>query len=597
MGFTTPSYSLSDLFARINRGDIQLPDFQRAYSWDEDRIRSLVVTVLRGYPVGALMALDTRDEHMRFRPRPLEGAPDRGVNPGMLLLDGQQRLTTMYQCLAGEGWVKTRDFRSKKIERTFYIDIRTAVSEEIVPDEAIFAVNRSGEIRSHFGPAIDGPLLTRDDAIANYCLPVASLLQEEGTAMLFAMVANADAETQRDLAAFNNRVLRPLAGYDVPIMRVFRDTHRAGLGSIFVQANSAGLQMDVFDLLTAVFASEDPDFHLSESWAEYESQLREHPALDGIGRTQFLSAVSLLVTAEKGNPGGQREDILSLSLADYQQAAPVVCKALGTVAEFLAERCVFALEQVPYTAQIIPLAVILARLEQSPGALDSQKAWDRLHQWFWCGVFGELYGSSAVKLRAARDVVEVTDWVKGETKKVPKTVEDANFRESRLLSVDETSGVWHGLYALLMAQGAKDWRTARKFNEESYEEFKPGFHRIFPVAWCQRKGLGAEVANSVLNHTPLGKRTEVVLDGYSPERYLGRVQSKSLMEDSEFDAVLATHNLDVEALHEARAADFFADRRSRLVKVIQHAIGKQVLRDVDEKNFSGGEEGPEAFAR
>ena len=94
MGFTTPSYDLNDLFARIDRGDIQLPDFQRAYSWDEDRIRSLIVTVLRGYPVGALMALDTRNETMRFRPRPLAGAPDTGVNPGLLLLDGQQRLTT-----------------------------------------------------------------------------------------------------------------------------------------------------------------------------------------------------------------------------------------------------------------------------------------------------------------------------------------------------------------------------------------------------------------------------------------------------------------------------------------------------------------------
>ena len=103
MGFTTPSYDLKDLFARINRGDIQLPDFQRSYAWDEDRIRSLIVSVLRGYPIGALMALDTRNEKMRFRPRALAGAPDTGVDPGLLLLDGQQRLTTLYHCFNGEG--------------------------------------------------------------------------------------------------------------------------------------------------------------------------------------------------------------------------------------------------------------------------------------------------------------------------------------------------------------------------------------------------------------------------------------------------------------------------------------------------------------
>ena len=69
MGFSTLSYDLIDLFARIDRGDLQLPDFQRDYSWDVDRIRALIVTVLRGYPMGCLMALDTRNEKMRFRPR------------------------------------------------------------------------------------------------------------------------------------------------------------------------------------------------------------------------------------------------------------------------------------------------------------------------------------------------------------------------------------------------------------------------------------------------------------------------------------------------------------------------------------------------
>ena len=96
MSFSTPSYDLLDLFGRIDRGDLQLPDFQRDYSWDVDQIRSLLVTVLRGYPVGCFMALDTRNEPMRFRSRPLGGAPDRGVDLGLLLLDGQQRLTTLY---------------------------------------------------------------------------------------------------------------------------------------------------------------------------------------------------------------------------------------------------------------------------------------------------------------------------------------------------------------------------------------------------------------------------------------------------------------------------------------------------------------------
>src|SRR5699024_10043580 len=85
MGFITPSYDLLDLFKRIDRGDIQVPDFQQDYTWDEDHIRSLLVTVLRGYPVGAVTVLDTRDEKMRFNPRSLPGAPATVYTPGRRL--------------------------------------------------------------------------------------------------------------------------------------------------------------------------------------------------------------------------------------------------------------------------------------------------------------------------------------------------------------------------------------------------------------------------------------------------------------------------------------------------------------------------------
>ena len=290
-------------------------------------------------------------------------------------------------------------------------------------------------------------------------------------------------------------------------------------------------------------------------------------------------------------------DILQLTLAEYRKAAETLVITFREVAEFLAERCILSLEQVPYSEQIIPLAVILARLAEKKGVLSSQESWDRLNQWFWSGVFGELYGSSAVKLRAARDVDEVTSWVSGDTESVPKTVRDASFRESRLLSVGENDGVWHGLYALLMARGAKDWRTGRPFNRHSFEELQPGFFPVFPLRWCERHGISGVLANSVLNRTPMGKRTEVVLDGHSPERYLPRVQSKSIMEDAEFDSVLASHDLDPELLTAKTAHQFFADRRERFVGIVEYALNKQVVRDVDEANLSGGEEGPQAFAR
>ena len=66
MGFTTPSYSLTDLFSRAEKAELQLPDFQRDYVWDVDRVRALITSVLRGYPIGSFLALDTRKAQQRF---------------------------------------------------------------------------------------------------------------------------------------------------------------------------------------------------------------------------------------------------------------------------------------------------------------------------------------------------------------------------------------------------------------------------------------------------------------------------------------------------------------------------------------------------
>ena len=79
--------------------------------------------------------------------------------------------------------------------------------------------------------------------------------------------------------------------------------------------------------------------------------------------------------------------------------------AFHEAANFMAHRCIITTSQVPYSAQLVPLAVMVALLAERPGVLSQQQAWDRIHQWFWCGVFGELYGSPALTVRISNDVL------------------------------------------------------------------------------------------------------------------------------------------------------------------------------------------------
>lgn len=600
MGFATPSYVLTDLFARINRGDLQLPDFQRAFLWDVDRVRALILTVLRGYPVGTLMTLDVRGEQTRFKPRPLEGAPSVDADPGWLLLDGQQRLTTLFHTLSGDGYIDSVDFRNKRVRRKFYLDINKALEGDIVPDEAVFSVDEHGQVQTHFGPYLDGGITSREDELAYEVIPISDLLNDAGANMLFDCAARGDAETRERMKRVMNRIVRPLARYSVPMIRLDRQTQTGGIGSIFAHANSGGLRMGVFDLLTSVFATEDPDYRLGEDWQTTQGLLSRFEMLGDITKTDFLKAVTLLVTYRRGRASGQREDILQLTLGEYRPAADAIRVAFAQAAKFLRDRCIYTRDQVPYTSQIVALAVILAIINEVEEVHGSQEAANRLYRWFWCVILGELYGTAAVANRASRDVNEVSRWIiagaRGDASvPVPATIDNARFAESRLLSIDAQSTAYKGIFALMMGRGARDWRTGLAFSAENMAELDAGFHFIFPPRWCAEQGIDPVLYESVLNLTPMGRRTQVVISGAPPSRYLPRIQSKSIMEDDEFDAVLGSAMINPDYLHQSDAEAFFADRRQRLCRAISEAMGREVIHDVDENDLRGGQEGPDAF--
>src|SRR6478672_3070734 len=141
MGFQTPLYELSEYLKWTTSGRIQLPDFQRGYKWEDERIRQLLVTVLRGHPLGVVMLLKTGNDQIRFKPRPVEGVRLRDSRPPeLLLLDGQQRLTSLTQALSGSGIVDTEDSRGKKLTRRYYLNIETALLGEDRVDDAVISV-------------------------------------------------------------------------------------------------------------------------------------------------------------------------------------------------------------------------------------------------------------------------------------------------------------------------------------------------------------------------------------------------------------------------------------------------------------------------
>ena len=135
--FQTNPIDLLKLLSDSHNGVLQLPDVQRSWVWDEDRIKSLIASISRAFPVGALMTLDTGGP-VEFKPRPVEGAPQstKQIAPQSLLLDGQQRITSMYQVTLRGQVVETVTPKKKKVKRWFYIDIRKALDPSLDREDA-----------------------------------------------------------------------------------------------------------------------------------------------------------------------------------------------------------------------------------------------------------------------------------------------------------------------------------------------------------------------------------------------------------------------------------------------------------------------------
>ena len=140
--FDSSKNSLQQMLKDASTGDMQLPDFQRGWVWDDEHIKSLIASISQSFPIGAVMTLENGGEDVRFKPRPIEGTDPslRNKDPATLILDGQQRLTSLFQSLMTEQPVKTWDAKGKEVRRWYYLDMKKCLEKDADREEAVVSV-------------------------------------------------------------------------------------------------------------------------------------------------------------------------------------------------------------------------------------------------------------------------------------------------------------------------------------------------------------------------------------------------------------------------------------------------------------------------
>jgi uncharacterized protein with ParB-like and HNH nuclease domain len=112
--FKQVNYSLSHLMDQIDMGARGLPDIQRTFVWKPVKVRDLFDSMYRGYPVGYLLFWDNVVEPGAK----MIGVDHKQLVPQQLIVDGQQRLTSLYAVMKGRP-VLTKDCKEFRVQIAF----------------------------------------------------------------------------------------------------------------------------------------------------------------------------------------------------------------------------------------------------------------------------------------------------------------------------------------------------------------------------------------------------------------------------------------------------------------------------------------------
>ena len=580
--------NLSQLLDEVNSGKTQLPEFQRDWTWDDNRIRGIIASLSQGYPMGAIMRLQYGNPDIKFKYRTIKGVGLRDLAPDFLVLDGQQRLTSIYQATYSKNPVATKTDKGKEIERYYYLSMEKCMDENEDRFDAVLPVPSDRKIKENFDRDVKLDLSDQQKEYEHKMFPV-NIAFDSNALMKwqfgYMMYYTGQADALKLLEYFQSEVINTIVSYKLPVITLDKTTPREAVCKVFENVNTGGVPLTVFELVTATYATQE--FDLRKDWQDCKKQIRgindtlRTDLLDGIDETTFLTTVALYTSyidkqaGKVGTVSCKKKDVLNLSYESYVANRDQVLTGYRIARDFLLKyQYVFRQRDLPYTTQLIPLAAICAFLGKNK--CNEANTISVLSRWYWCGILGEMYGG-ANETRYANDIEDVVDEVFGRPNP-GRTVNSAFFASTRLLTLQtRLSAAYKGIMALLYKEKCGDFMNDTTIDIVNSMLESPDIHHIFPEAYCVKQGIKRQRYNSIVNKTPILPATNRSIGGNAPSEYTKTILKKvSGLTEAELKERIESHCVDYDVLVKDDFDAYFVDRAKKLLGLIEKAMGKPV---------------------
>jgi hypothetical protein len=551
---------LKELLGQIHSRETALPDFQRDFVWDPKATAELIVSIASNYPAGSLLRI--RNTHDLFACREFQGAPVlNGHRPTYLVLDGQQRLTSLYQAFYGVG------------DHRYYIDLRALLDGADFEDCLLYHRAKSRRAKRMTDP---------EKQAAGLVMPLSVLKAGSGGFGRWTRAVARKQESEKDRVALEDRLaeieegwISTIDDYRFPVVTLSDDTGADAVCTIFETLNRTGVKLSAFELLTARFWPQD--INLRALWDEARER---HPIIEDFEVDPYYLLQSVALAA-RPTPSCKRSDVLALerqAISDWWGSA---VDGLGLGLSLLRDDCGVALPRwLPYDPMLIPLAAILAKLDTKRGAKAGGYR-EKVVRWFWSSVFGGTYDRSS-NSQSALDFGQVLRWCAGGLE--PDSVARCRFDPSVLRDVTpKQRGLYRGTMCVIMRRGPRDFHNGAPITGEVMIEEHVDDHHIFPTGYLSDSSIGSRIRNCILNRTLIDRSTNIRIGKRAPSDYLGEIRGE--LGETNFSRMMASHLLpaeDTSPLWEDDFDAFLAWRQESLWADIQELTGAQRTAESEE---------------
>lgn len=588
--FTAKPEPLADLLGGIHQHKIALPDFQRPWVWEPEMVRDLLMSVAYRYPAGSLLTMPVSTAS--FALRPFQGSGDTlKATPNLMILDGQQRLTSLYQSLYRRDGVT---FRGRTYH--FYLDIPVLMADpdgievgDPYFDAALFYVlqDKWGKRVRYDGLKPRYEISTREQELEAGVLPLGCIFDANGYLAQWKtdyLVRQSAKDMDRFLVLNTqwDQLVQPwldrIRSYPFPVVELRADMPLGAICHIFEKVNSTGVPLDVFDLCTAILWSQG--FRLNIEWDATKAKLKTILPMQPLSGTYFLQGLALLDSLDRKRAAPtagvavscRKQELMSMKRETVERWWPILVDGYGEAASFMTDQGILSDRILPYSTMIVPLAAIFADVKRRKGNVWLGAAWAKIEQWYWCSVFSQRY-SSQIEYSAAQDVEQVSNWIDGG--EAPDVVRRFVFRADALQEITSIRNViYRGVLCLLARKHAADFGGKGNLTTQLFYDTRQDHHHIFPTAALQRLGIQDPRSNTIVNKTLISASVNRSIGGRLPSQYVA--QWRQELGANTFDSILETHAVNPRFLTGDQWAAFVLDRRERLRAMVEEACGGYV---------------------